>query len=396
MSIEIVMVKTKNLKPAEYNPRLMSKHDADQLAHSMTEFGVVDPIIVNSHPSRNNIIIGGHQRYYIAKQLNYEELPVVYVSIDDIKREKELNVRLNKNVGEWDWEKLANEFDVDFLKDVGFTDKELQAIPADDIEEDTIPEAPKKARAKKGQIYLLGRHRLMCGDSTKKDDVEKMMDGKKADMVFTDPPYGMNLNTDWSGAKSDLDFVREKHTATQGHKYDKVIGDEVDFDPTFIFDLFKCKEIFLWGADYYAERLQNKNEGSWIVWDKRLEESADKMYGSCFELCWSKNKHKREIARIKWAGIFGTEKEPDKDKSRKHPTQKPVDLAVWFIKNFSREKSLIVDIYAGSGFTLIASEKTNRTCYGMEIDPIYCDVIIERYCNLVGADKEEIYGKAER
>lgn len=125
MSIEIVMVKTKNLKPAEYNPRLMSKHDADQLAHSMTEFGVVDPIIVNSHPSRNNIIIGGHQRYYIAKQLNYEELPVVYVSIEDIKREKELNVRLNKNVGEWDWEKLANEFDVDFLKELGFTDKEM-------------------------------------------------------------------------------------------------------------------------------------------------------------------------------------------------------------------------------------------------------------------------------
>ena len=133
---------------------------------------------------------------------------------------------------------------------------------------------------------------------------------------------------------------------------------------------------------------KNKNNGSWIVWDKRLEESADKMYGSCFELCWSKNKHKREIARIKWAGIFGTEKEPEH--KRFHPTQKPVELSSWFVKHFSGEKSLVIDLFLGSGSTIIAAEKTGRICYGMEIDPKYVDVIIKRYEDYVGGKATKI------
>lgn len=108
------------------------------------------------------------------------------------------------------------------------------------------------------------------------------------------------------------------------------------------------------------------------------------MYGSCFELCWSKNRHKREIARVKWAGIFGTEKEPDKDKSRKHPTQKPVELCNWFIIKFSKQNDIILDLFLGSGSTLIAAEKSDRICYGMEIDPHYTDVILQRYEDYTG------------
>ena len=220
----------------------------------------------------------------------------------------------------------------------------------------------------------------MCGDSTKESDVDKLMNGEKADMVFTDPPYGMNLDTDYTDMNSK--FKGSKG----GNKYNKVIGDNNDFKPELITTIFKnfdyCKEVFIWGADYFAEYIENKNNGSWIVWDKRLDESADKMYGSCFEMCWSKNKHKREIARIKWAGIFGMEKEHDK--KRVHPTQKPMLLTEWFFNKWGKGLSIIVDLYLGSGSTLIACEKTNRICYGMELDTKYCDVIIERWEQFTG------------
>ena len=228
-------------------------------------------------------------------------------------------------------------------------------------------------------------HRLMCGDSTKEEDVAKLMNGNKADMVFTDPPYGMNLDTDYSGMKSEI-----FKGGIGGKKYDEGIVD--DFNPKMI-DLIlslNVKEMFLWGADYFAEYLPNKNDGSWIVWDKRangndnIEEdySSDKMYGSCFELCWSKTKHKRDIARVKWAGMFGTEKQDTK--KRLHPTQKPLELCDWFIKKYSNLNDNILDLFGGSGSTLIACEQLDRICYMMELDPKYVDVIINRWENFTG------------
>ena len=139
----------------------------------------------------------------------------------------------------------------------------------------------------------------------------------------------------------------------------------------------------MWGADYYAELLPNKNDGSWVVWDKRGDESADKMYGSTFELCWSKAKHKRMMARVKWAGIFGMEKEHDK--KRVHPTQKPVELVTWFFDYFSlKDKKNVVDLYGGSGSTIIASEKVGKSAFVMELDPKYCDVIVKRWEDFTG------------
>ena len=228
-------------------------------------------------------------------------------------------------------------------------------------------------------------HRLMCGDSTKEEDVAKLMDGNKADMVFTDPPYGMNLDTDYSGMASKI-----FKNGNGGNKYEERIVDE--FNPKMI-DLIlslNVKETFLWGADYYAEFLPEKNNGSWVVWDKRangndnVEEdySSDKMYGSCFELCWSRNKHKRDIARVKWAGMFGMEKQDNK--KRLHPTQKPLELCEWFLKKYSKEKDIILDLFGGSGSTLISCEQLNRKCYMMELDPHYVDVIINRWETFTG------------
>jgi len=177
-------------------------------------------------------------------------------------------------------------------------------------------------------------------------------------------------------------FAKAKGVSS-GRDYDAVIGDDKEYDPIHLFKMFPdVKEMFLWGGDYYSDLIPNKKDSSWFVWDKRIEENFDNMIGSSFEMCWSKQKHKREIIRIRWVFIFGTEKEFDK--KRHHPTQKPIELSVWFINKFSKENNLIIDLFGGSGSTLIACEQTNRICYMMELDPKYCDVIRKRYANLIG------------
>ena len=203
----------------------------------------------------------------------------------------------------------------------------------------------------------------------------------------------MNLDTDYSDMINHLDFANGKHFKG-GKKYEQ--GKVDDFQPEMINTIFtiEADEVFLWGADYYAELLPDKNKGSWIVWDKRAngnnddkeDYSSDKMYGSCFELCWSKKKHKRDIARVKWAGVFG--KEQEFDHKRYHPTQKPAKLAAWFLERYSKRNDLVVDIFGGSGSTLIACEQLGRKCYMCELDEHYCDVIIQRWENLTGEKAE--------
>ncbi len=198
ISIQTVEVPINDLIPAGYNPR---KHDAsatEQLKQSILRFGLVDPVIVNSSPARKNIIIGGHFRWEVAKELGYETVPVVYIDIADLEKEKELNLRLNKNTGEFDWDLLAK-FDESFLSDVGFSTDELDDIFKLDIapeEFDLEKELQKlniqKINTKKGDVYALGESRLMCGDSTIEEDFLKLMNGEKADMCMTDPPYFLN------------------------------------------------------------------------------------------------------------------------------------------------------------------------------------------------------------
>jgi len=263
-------------------------------------------------------------------------------------------------------------------------------IVEDEVPIDKAEELLLKWQCKAGDLWLIGEHRLLCGDCTDKATVERLMNGEKADMVFTDPPYGMFLDTDYSKIKPKSDNAKEFAKAkgeTTNKKYSQVIGDHEDFTPEFINTIFNrfdyCKEIFIWGADYFAELLPNKNDGSWVVWDKRTNDDGsnlDAMFGSCFELCWSKNRHKRDIARIKYAGLFGTEREDIK--KRLHPTQKPILLAKWFFDRWGKERDLVADIYLGSGSTMVAAHQTGRKCFGTEISPAYCSVILERMSKL--------------
>jgi len=193
----------------------------------------------------------------------------------------------------------------------------------------------------------------------------------------------MALDTDWSNAKSSLGFLKHTGAKAHGGKWDKIVGDDKPFDIQPFLDMFKTtKEQFWFGGDYYAKTLPEG--GNWFVWDKRLTEEFDKMYGSCFELIWSKNKHRREIIRVKWAGIFGSETQDIQ--TRMHPTQKPIQLLSWFLNKFSKHGENIIDFFGGSGSTMIACEQTERICHIMECEPIYIDTTLERFYKLTGDD----------
>ena len=214
---KIVMVKVGELKPSAYNPRTWNEETTKQLTESIQRFGLVDPLLVNGAAERKNIVIGGHFRLKVAKDLSFKEVPVVYLDIPDEAKEKELNLRLNKALGDWDWE-LLSEFDETLLSDVGFSSEEMDLIFDIDIEEtenfDLDKELKKldikKVEAKKGDVYQLGDSRLMVGDSTIAEDFDKLMNGEQADMCMTDPPYILDNLHAKRGGKPTTGFGAKK------------------------------------------------------------------------------------------------------------------------------------------------------------------------------------------
>jgi len=381
------MIKLTKIKPNKDNPRLVKDDKFYKLVESIKSFGEkmmpLRPIVVDE----NWIVLGGNMRLKALKELGYKEIDESWIKQSkDLTEEdkREFIIKDNVGFGIWDWEILQDDWDLSKLEDWGMDIPEFEIELEAKEDEFDVPYERSETNIVLGDLFEIGNHRLLCGDSTCYDTVQKLMNGEKANMIFTDPPYGMNLNTDYSAMQDDNNTFGKK----ESKNYDKVIGDNEDFNPKLIntiFDsFFYVKEIFIWGSDYFAELIPKKNNGSWIVWDKREnsdgETNLDKMFGSCFELCWSKEKHKREICRVRWAALFGTEKEHDK--KRVHPTQKPSLLVQWFLNKWSNIKDLIVDLYLGSGSTMVAAHQLNRKCYGMELDPKYCQVIVDRMIKL--------------
>ena len=385
----------RDLIPYEVNPRQITNKQAKDLKASLAKFGIADPIIINT----DNMIIGGHQRKKILETLlGYDPDYQIDVRVPDrelsIDEARELNVRLNKNVADWDFDILANNFELDDLLDWGFDKQELDLdLWAGDAPEDVEPQIDKaeelreKWQVQTGQLWQLGAHRLICGDCTDKAVVDRVMGGEKGSLLINDPPYGMRLDADFSKMVNKLEFAREKGVKS-GRQYPNVIGDNDDFDASPVVEIFAdLKEQLWWGANYYSVTLPDTmHNGSWLVWDKRLDENADKMYGSCFELLWSKQKHKQDILRHKWAGIFGTEHEPQR--GRMHPNQKPVELYIDILTRFSKEGDIIIDCYLGSGTTIVACERLGRKCRAVEISPAYCAVSIQRWVDVTGGVPE--------
>lgn len=362
------------IKEMHPHPENTNKHPEEQitrLAEILEYQGWRYPIKVSK---LSGFITSGHARLSAAIKLELKEVPVNFQDYDSEEQEY-ADLNADNAIALWaeiDYgainaklPDLGPEFNIDML---GIKDFILE--PADKealCDEDEVPEKVE-AKTKLGDLYILGEHRLLCGDSTDINQVEKLMDGHKADMVFTDPPYGMNLETDYS------------KRAGGGRTFERIINDDKMFDASFILKLFEnVREIFLWGCNNYCHTIPEYWKYPWIVWEKKHEE-ADTTRQGAFELCWSKQNHRALIARVRWLAC-----DNDKDVgTRTHPTQKPIALAEWFFERFGADSENIVDIFGGSGSTLIACEKTNRKCFMMELDPHYCDVIVARWEKYTG------------
>ena len=374
--------KISELKPAEYNPREMTDKQAKDLTVSLERFDLADPIVINT----DNTIIGGHQRIKILTDVGRNEVDVRVPSRKlSLKEEQELNLRLNRNLGQWDYDALAN-FDQEMLLDVGFESAELDKVFQIEPEpkDDEVPAVPEEPKTKVGDIYILGNHRVMCGDSTKVDDVEKLMGGKKADMVFTDPPYGIEAvqNNSIGGDKS---FGKDVGgNIVKSNTYSKIIGDDTTNTAKDFYNMcvsLNIKNIILWGGNYFTDFLSPSR--CWIVWDKEMTGNFSEA-----EMAWTSfSKGGVKVFKHLWNGLSREGNRKEELKTRVHPTQKPVGLFAEIFKRFDGFKS-IYDGFLGSGSTLIACEKTNRICYGMELDPKYCDVIVKRWEEYTGKKAE--------
>ena len=389
--------KVKELIAWERNPREMTEKQAQDLKTSIEKFNLMSIPVINS----DNLLISGHQRVNILKLLKRDDeeidVRVPNRSLSD-KEIEEANIRENKNLGQWDFDALAN-FDEELLKDVGFESKELDRIFQLDStpEDDSMPEnAP--TRAKIGDVWVLGRHRVMCGDSTKREDVERLMDGKKADMVFTDPPYGVDY-----GAKNRfLNSFQPSGRNLKDIANDMLGKDELLDMLVKAFTL--ANEYGQPHCSYYVTAPQGGELGLMMMM---------MMSGLPIKhiLIWVKNRPNFSLGRLDYEyqhePILFTWKEKhhfygngfstsvwkiDKElKCDLHPTMKPVALIENALLNSSQRNEVVADFFLGSGSTLIACEKTNRVCCGMEIDPKYIDVIITRWEQFTGK-KAELVG----
>ena len=385
------------------NPRLIKDDKFKKLVKSiqdLPEMTEARDLLVYPH-NGSYVVIGGNMRLRAYQELGWKKVPCCVLP-DNMPSDKlrAMVIQDNNPFGETNWNMIANEWDVEELKDWGVdlpadwdtseAEEQKEAEEDDFSDEDAEKAEP---RVKPGEIWQLGEHRLMCGDSTDSASVALLMDGQKADMVLSDPPYGMKLDTDYSSCVGSMKLIGGKNK-TRGNKYEKVIGDNEDFTPELITTFFEnfgyCKEVFLFGADYFAEIIPNKNDGLWLVWDKRKESQADAI-GSEFELIWSKNKHKRRMLRFDWFGFLSSVN-PTEARNRVHPTQKPTSLLENIINQWGEKAQIVVDLYGGSGSTLIACEQLNRKCRMMELSEHYCDVIISRWEKLTGKEAVKIYG----
>ena len=374
--MKIVKRKITELIAAEYNPRKINKVQEQDLKDSLTRFGLVDPIIININEGRKNIVIGGHQRLRVWSALGNTEIDCNELDLT-LDKERELNIRLNKNGGSFDDDLVKQYFDYEELTDWGFTPDELfdqEEKTADGlIDDDEIPEV-KESKVKRGDIWKLGKHRIMCGDSTISDDVEKLMNGEKADMVFTDPPY----NIDYQGVKDKREKIKNDKMSDEDFIKFLTNSLNIDTDTFYVCCSWQYSHLF-------KKSLENLNKPvkSFIVWNKvNPAQHLDKYF----------KQHEIILYHGKFGGqitLRGDVWEIKRERNTVHPTMKPISLIEIALTD-NKDKQLIYDAFLGSGSTLIAAEKLNRKCYGMELDEKYCDVIIERWEQFTGLKAKKL------
>ncbi|SHH59063.1 site-specific DNA-methyltransferase [Clostridium grantii] len=386
--MEFKKLQIDSLIPADYNPRKKLKpgdSEFEKIKNSINEFGYVDPVIVN----KDLTVIGGHQRISVLKTLGITAIDCVIVDVDKTK-EKALNIALNKISGEWDKELLADlikdlqslDYDTSFT---GFEPPEIDALFNEmypkGVQEDGFDEPlPETPITKQGDIWLLGRHRLICDDSTKADTYVELMDGKKANLVVTDPPYNVS------------------YEGTAGTIQNDNMEDEKFYE--FLLNAYKgMNESLADGGSIYVFHADKET----VNFRMAFKEAGFFCHQTCI---WVKNspvlgrcdyQYNHEPVLVGWKPTAGHKFYADRKqrttwnfdrptKSKYHPTMKPIALVAYPITNSSLTNSIVLDPFGGSGSTLIACEQTDRICYTIELDEKYADVIVKRFIEQVGAD----------
>ncbi|MDD3881720.1 MAG: site-specific DNA-methyltransferase [Eubacteriales bacterium] len=383
-----------SLVPAAYNPRKdlqLGDPEFEKIRRSIEEFGYVEPIIVNEDMT----IIGGHQRVKVLSVLGFTEIDCVIVSVDKTK-EKALNIALNKITGEWDTASLAQllaELDKQNynLELTGFdwdeAEKLLKTIEkADDEKDDDFePEPPEQPISRRGDVWLLGRHRLMCGDSTVAEDMAVLLEGKRVELVFTDPPWNVNYGaTDhpsWKQRTIQNDSMSEEDFRQFLSKTFSRMADALVVGG-MAYVVMSAQE---WGSLMPALSENGFHWSSTIIWNKDRLVLSRKDYHTRYEPIWYGWKDGapriHPLTDRQQCDVWDI---PRPSKSEEHPTMKPVELVERAIQNSSKRGNFVLDQFGGSGTTLIACENTGRTCVMMELDPKYADVIVHRFVEKAG------------
>ena len=397
--MQIKKAPVKDLVSPEWNPRQITTEELEKLKTSLEEFGYIEPIIVNDV---NNHVVGGNQRLRALIALGYDEVDCVYVHIEDINKEKACNVALNKISGDWDEDKLRVVLeDIELspidIKLTGFDELELESFdvitPPNVYEDDfELPsEDEVEVNVTYGQLFKLGNHFLLCGDATNEADVKKLMGSTKCDLFLTDPPYNVNY--------------------TDGHENErKIMNDHWDSDeeagknlwkPAFtnarnIANEFCSVYCFMpQGGTHMMMMMMMMMESGWqvkheLIWVKQSLVLGRQDYNYQHEPIlygWG-DKHK-----FYGKGQYATTSVWNFDRptqSKEHPTMKPLELLGEILLNATVENDVVLDLFGGSGSTLIACEQLNRNCYMMELDPYYCQVIINRWEEYTGRKAEKL------
>lgn len=375
------LTKLSEIRENPNNPRTIKEDKFEKLVRSIQTFPEMleaRPIVVNP----DMIVLGGNMRLKACKAAGLTEAPV-YVATWEESKAKEFIVKDNVGFGEWDWDILANEWDAVELEEWGLDVWQPEPEEVEGLTDpDEVPEAPEEPKTKPGDLYILGEHRLLCGDSTKAEDVEKLMNGNCPELMVTDPPYGVNYDANWRN-----EAKRPDGTPYGASAIGQVTNDDIA-DWTEAYSLWSGKVAYVWHASTHSPLIGDNLKScglvlrNLIIWGKNQHAISRGNYHHKHEPCWYAV---RKGENAGWIGDRSQTTLWDIDKPRKsetgHSTQKPLECMETPLKNHEGD---VYDPFIGSGTTLIAAEKTGRKCYGMELDPKYCDVIVKRWEDFTG------------
>jgi DNA modification methylase len=355
--MKIQEVKISEVKANPNNPRIIKDEKFRKLVDSIKSFPEMlklRPIVVND----DMVVLGGNMRLKACKEAGLKMVPIIRAEDLTEDQQREFIIKDNVGFGDWDWEELANNWEAEKLEEWGLDVPDFKVEPEAEEDDYEVPETITTDIVP-GDLFEIGEHRLLCGDSTNADDVARLMNGSPISKisVLTDPPYGIK----WNG---NYKRFTKNGKADSSTNYDDIKNDDQDFDPNQFYEYDEC---IIWGANIFSNKL---DRGSWLIWDKRTADGFSFLADA--EIAWEKgSKYGCYIKSI------NQQSEKSKTKDIRHPTKKPIELMSWCIERLNKT-SIIYDAYSGSGSTMVAAHQLGRKCYGMELDPKYCQVIVDR------------------